>query len=57
MLYRDRIKKDAASEISWLPADKYSFIIMSNTNLQLLKENKKLKDYLNLLNEKYPGKF
>lgn len=57
ILYRDRIKKDAASEISWLPADKYSFIIMSNTNLQLLKENKKLKDYLNLLNEKYPGKF
>ncbi|MEO6868132.1 MAG: hypothetical protein ABI168_00720, partial [Ginsengibacter sp.] len=57
MLYRDRIKKDAVSEISWLPADKYTFIIMSNTNLQLLKGNKKLKDYLNLLNEKYPGKF
>lgn len=57
MQYRDRLKKDALSEISWLPADKYSFIIMSNTNLELLKENKKLKDYLNLLNEKYPGKF
>ncbi|HEY9341406.1 MAG TPA: tetratricopeptide repeat protein [Hanamia sp.] len=55
--YRERIKKDAASEISWLPADKYSFYIISNTNLELLKENKKLQDYIDLLNEKYPGKF
>lgn len=55
--YRDRIKKDAASEISWLPADKYSFYIISNTNLELLKENKKLTDYIDVLDKKYPGKF
>ncbi|MEO5648987.1 MAG: tetratricopeptide repeat protein [Ginsengibacter sp.] len=55
--YRERIKKDAANEVSWLPADKYSFYIISNTNLELLKENKKLQNYIDLLNEKYPGKF
>lgn len=55
--YRDRIKKDAPREISWLPANKYSFIIISAANLELLKSNQKLEDYINLLNEKYPGKF
>ncbi|MEO6219799.1 MAG: tetratricopeptide repeat protein [Ginsengibacter sp.] len=55
--FLDKIRKDAPSEISWLPADKYSFYIISNTNLLLLKENKSLKNYLELLNKKYPGKF
>ncbi|MDQ2719681.1 MAG: tetratricopeptide repeat protein [Bacteroidota bacterium] len=55
--YRDRIKNDARVEISWLPADKYSFYIISNTNLELLKENKNLQSYIDLLNIKYPGKF
>ena len=55
--YRDKLKKDAASEISWLPAEKYSFYIISNTNLDLLKQNKNLQNYIELLNKKYPGKF
>lgn len=55
--YRDKLKKAAASEISWLPAEKYSFFIISNTNLDLLKQNKNLKNYIELLNNKYPGKF
>ncbi|MEO8763639.1 MAG: tetratricopeptide repeat protein, partial [Ginsengibacter sp.] len=55
--YRDKIKKDAASEISWLPADKYSFYIISPANLELLKQNKSLQNYIELLNKKYPGKF
>jgi tetratricopeptide (TPR) repeat protein len=55
--YRDRIKKDAAAEISWLPADKYSFYIISTANLELLKQNKNLQNYIDLLNKKYPGKF
>lgn len=57
MSFMNKIKKDAPSEISWLPADKYSFYIISSTNLELLKENKNLKNYLELLNKKYPGKF
>ncbi len=57
MKFLDRIKKDAPNEVSWLPADKYSFFIISNTNLELLKLNKDLKNYFELLNKKYPGKF
>jgi Tetratricopeptide repeat len=55
--YRDRLAKDAAAEISWLPANKYSFYIISNTNLEILKENKNLQSYIDLLNKQYPGKF
>jgi tetratricopeptide (TPR) repeat protein len=55
--YRDKIKRDAPSEISWLPAGKYSFYIMSDANLELIKENKNLQSYIDLLNKKYPGKF
>ncbi|HEY5369092.1 MAG TPA: tetratricopeptide repeat protein [Hanamia sp.] len=55
--YRDKLKQDAPGEISWLPAQKYAFYIISDANLQLLKENKNLKSYIDLLNKKYPGKF
>ncbi len=55
--FMDKIKRDAPSEVSWLPADKYSFYVISSTNLELLKENKNLANYLELLNKKYPGKF
>ena len=55
--YRDKIKRDASGEVSWLPSEKYSFYIISNTNLELLKENKNLQSYIELLNKKYPGKF
>ncbi|MEO9210089.1 MAG: tetratricopeptide repeat protein, partial [Ginsengibacter sp.] len=55
--FLDRIKKDAPREISWLPANKYSFLIISAANLELLKSNQKLQDYINLLNQKYPNKF
>ncbi|MEJ7673914.1 MAG: hypothetical protein WKF59_14750 [Chitinophagaceae bacterium] len=55
--YADKIKKNAATEVSWLPADKYSFLIISEANLQILKANKDLPGYIKLLNNKYPGKF
>jgi tetratricopeptide (TPR) repeat protein len=55
--YRDKIKADAPSEVSWLPAQKYSFYIISAPNLELLKENKNLQGYIDLLNKTYPGKF
>ena len=55
--YRDKVKHDAPSEISWLPAQKYAFYIISEANLELLKENKNLQSYIDLLNKKYPGKF
>jgi len=55
--YADRLKKNAPSEVSWLPANKYSFVIISDANLQVLKANKDLAGYIKLLNTKYPGKF
>ena len=55
--YRDLLKAAAPSEISWLPAQKYAFYIISDANLELLKENKNLQSYIDLLNKKYPGKF
>jgi hypothetical protein len=55
--YLDKVKQAAPSQISWLPAQKYSFYIISDSNLQLLKENKNLQNYIDLLNKKYPGKF
>ncbi|HVZ96208.1 MAG TPA: tetratricopeptide repeat protein [Chitinophagaceae bacterium] len=53
----NRLKHDAPSEISWLPPAKYAFYIISGPNLDLLKQNKNLQSYLDLLNKKYPGKF
>jgi tetratricopeptide (TPR) repeat protein len=55
--YFDRIKKAAPSEVSWLQAAKYSFIIISETNLQLLKTNKDLKSYKELINLNFGNRF
>ena len=57
MVYYNKIKKDAASEISWLPANKYSFLIITEENLQLLKTNKNLTGYKGLLNTQFPNRF
>ncbi len=55
--YFDKIKKAAPREISWLPANKYSFIIISENNLQILKTNKDLVGYRQLLNSTFSNKF
>jgi hypothetical protein len=52
-----KIKKAAPDEVSWLPAAKYSFLIISDENLRLLHINKNLKVYKDLINKQYPGKF
>lgn len=55
--YYDKLKKNAAAEISWLPANKYSFLIITEANLQLLKTNKNISGYKSLLNAQYPNRF
>ena len=55
--YYDKIKKAAAREVSWLPANKYSFFIITAENMQVLKLNKDITGYKALLNKQYPGKF
>ena len=57
VMYADKIKKDAKVEISWLPVNKYSFFIISDANLQLLKSNKEIENYLKVLRNALPGKF
>jgi tetratricopeptide (TPR) repeat protein len=52
-----RAKKAAPDEVSWLPAAKYSFLIISDANLELLQNNKNLKGYKDLLTKQFPGKF
>lgn len=55
--YYEKVKKAAPVEISWLPPTKYTFFIITEANLQLLKTNKDLAGYKKLLNMQYPGKF
>ncbi|HSN59352.1 MAG TPA: hypothetical protein VLR49_00345, partial [Ferruginibacter sp.] len=55
--YFDKIKKAAPREVSWLQANKYTFFIISENNLQLLKTNKDLDGYRQLLNSSFGNKF
>jgi len=56
--YVQQAKSLAASEIiPWLKADKYSFSIISEQNLQLLKANPDLSVYKRFLDQNLPGKF
>jgi len=57
MMFFNKVRKAAPEEISWLPANKYSFYIIDNDNLQRLKTTKDLTGYKNLLNRQYPGIF
>jgi outer membrane protein assembly factor BamD (BamD/ComL family) len=43
--------------VPWLPAGKYTFLIISGANLQLLLTNKDLNAYYQFLSTAYPGKF
>ncbi len=55
--YYDKLKKAAAEEVSWLQANKYSFLIITENNFQLLKQNKDVDGYRSLLRTQYPGRF
>jgi outer membrane protein assembly factor BamD (BamD/ComL family) len=56
--YAVKAKKDAGETIiPWMKAEKYSFIILTPENLEILKSNKDLPGYRKLLNDRMPGKF
>ena len=55
--YFDRIKKAAPNEVSWLQPSKYSFIIISDSNLQVLKTNKDIISYKQLINTNFGNRF
>jgi hypothetical protein len=56
--YVQQVKPRAAAEIvPWLKADKYSFSIISEQNLEILKSNPDLAAYKRFLDQNLPGKF
>ncbi len=55
--YYEKIKRSAAREVSWLPANKYAFLIITKENLEVLKTKKDIAGYKALLNTLYPNKF
>lgn len=57
VLYFEKIKKAAPTQLSWLQTSKYSYFIIHDENLQLLKSNKDMEAYKKLLNNQLPGKF
>jgi TolA-binding protein len=56
--YIDKTRKLAVSEIvPWLPANKYSFAIITDNNLQVLMNTKDVNAFKKFLSDNYPGKF
>lgn len=56
--YSDKAKKLAPVDIiPWMPAGKYSFIIITDPNLEVLKNNKDIPAYKKFLTQYYPGSF
>jgi hypothetical protein len=58
LAYLQNVKALAPRQIvPWLPKDKYTFLLISGANLNLLLNNKDLTAYLKFLSAAYPGKF
>ncbi|HTD93424.1 MAG TPA: hypothetical protein VK644_06420, partial [Chitinophagaceae bacterium] len=56
--YIDQTKPKVASEIiPWLTGGKYSFLIITARNLELLKNSKDIKKYKDYIDQNLPGKF
>jgi len=58
LTYMEKTQAVAATRIiPWLPAGKYSFIIVSEQNLETLKANQDMNAYRSFLNHYYPDNF
>ena len=56
--YMNKARNLAPREIiPWLQPGKYSFLILSDQNLEILKSNKDMAGYKKFLSEYFPGKF
>ena len=56
--YVDKTRPKTATEIiPWLKGGKFSYSIITDSNLQLLKNNKDLEGYKKFLDKNLPGKF
>jgi hypothetical protein len=52
-----KARKAAPEEISWLPANKYSFILIDEDNLTRMKNTSDIIGYKTLLQKQFPGLF
>ena len=50
-----KVQKAAPEEISWLPASKYSFMMIDEENLQRMKNTQDITGYKKLISKQYPG--
>jgi hypothetical protein len=58
LAYMEKAGKIAGREIlPWLPADKYTFIIIDDQNLATLQSNQDIQAYRKFLSVYFPGKF
>ena len=56
--YVEKTRPKTATEIiPWLKGGKYTFTIITESNLQLLKTSKDMEAYKNFLEQHLPGKF
>jgi outer membrane protein assembly factor BamD (BamD/ComL family) len=56
--YVEKTKRLAPSEIiPWMPAAKYSFVIITSSNLDILNGTKNMGDYKKFITQNYPGIF
>lgn len=56
--YIEKVRSVAKSRIlPWLAIERYSFLVISNTNLELLKANQDMDAYKLLIQKAIPGKF
>ncbi len=56
--YVDKTQPKTATEIiPWLKGGKYGFIIISGSNLEILKTDKNVDKYNTFINQHWPGKF
>ncbi|MFZ9687491.1 MAG: hypothetical protein ACO3AW_05950 [Chitinophagaceae bacterium] len=58
LAYVEKTKPIASKEVfPWLPADKYSFYIVSPSNLKKMLEDKETAKYIEFIKAQLPGKF
>ncbi len=56
--YIDKVQPETAGKIlPWLTPDKFSYLMISQANLDLLKDNKDVEGYRSLIQKVLPGKF
>jgi outer membrane protein assembly factor BamD (BamD/ComL family) len=55
--YFDELKANARQIVPWLPADKYNFIVISQSNLEIFKTRKNMSEYKLFIGQYIKDKF